>query len=205
MQVGLVAPRSRPRPARQLFRIRQGVVAEPPAARRQGPFADRRVARHHDQHREPLLPVDRLSGQPEPAGRLRQAADLHDLRQHARPDAALQPSRGVGEGEPPTAPSTRRRSCSTARTSSNTRPRLQPVRRRGARQLRGVPGRQAVRRGRRRHPQARSAIRPRRFPARLAGADAAGRHHLRISRKADRRDFGRLSDAQVRGSRSARP
>ena len=68
------------------------VVAEPSAARRQGLRAPRRDARHQDQRREPLFPVDRLSGQPEPAGRHRQAADLHILRQHARPDAALQPS-----------------------------------------------------------------------------------------------------------------
>ena len=64
-------------------RIRLAIVAEPSAGRSQELFAHRRLARHHDQHRKPLLPVDRLSGQPEPAGRLRQAADLRDLRQHA--------------------------------------------------------------------------------------------------------------------------
>ena len=58
-----------------------------------------------------------------------------------------------------------------------------------ARRLRGVPGREAVRRGRRRHPQARSAIRPRRLSARLDGADAQGRHHLRDHQQAHRREF----------------
>ena len=99
----------------------------------------------------PVLPVDRLSGQPEPAGRLRQAAGLHHLRHHGRPDAALQPPRADGQGD--------RRPDAIPENAAPRRhhveqpgPRFRPVRRCGARELRGVPRRQAVRRGRRRHP-----------------------------------------------------
>ena len=49
--------------------------------------------------RGPLPARHRQSGQPEPAGRPRQAADLHHLGRDRRSGAALQPPRPVGEGQ----------------------------------------------------------------------------------------------------------
>ena len=87
---------------------------------------------------------------------------FHTYGTHARPDAALQPLRDRRQGH------RRPHRISGLRAHrrhhlEQPRPRPQRLWRHAARQLRGVSRRQAVRRGRRRHPQARSAIRPQRL------------------------------------------
>ena len=145
--------------------------------------------------------VDRLSGQPEPAGRHRQAADLRDLRQHARHHAALQSPGADGEGKrrPHQVPGHR---CSpTARHSATTTATIN--------QYGG-----AVRASYEMSPGVKPFVE--------VGADtrmhdlqfdrngyqrdshcahAEGRHHLRDHEDTDRRGFGRLPRAHYEDPR----
>ena len=141
-----------------------------------------------------LLPVDRLSGQPEPAGRLRQAADLH--RPTAAPLGLTQRFNHLEVTAKATADRTQyqTRRCSTAAhratttaTSTSTAARVRasyevfP----GVKPFAEVGGDtrkhdlQFDRDGLQRDSQC---------------DDAAGRHHAsNLPQQADRRDFGRLS------------
>ena len=82
-------------------------------------------------------------------------------------------------------------------------PQLQPLLHAAARQLRADARRQAVRRGRRRPPRARSRRRLLRLPAQFRRRLRQGRLDLRVHAAPDRRGRGRLARAPLRGSDSA--
>ena len=79
------------------------------------------------------------------------------------------------------------------------RPQLQPDRHPAAHQLRGDAGHQAVRRGRRRHPQIRPSGRRRRGEPLVGRPQREDRHHVRGHALAHRRAFGRISVARLPG------
>ena len=143
-----------------------------------------------------VLSLHRLSGQPQPAGRFRQAADLRELRLGGESDAALQPSRSHGQGEhradPVSGHAAGRRHHSSnkdrdfnqyggaVRVSYETLPGVKPfVEVAGDVRKHDL---QFDRDGLQRDSQ---------------GADAADRHHIRSCPQAHRRGFGRLPGAEV--------
>ena len=133
--------------------------------------------------RRPLPARHRQSRQPEHPGRARPSADLHDARRHRRRRPALQPLRGHRSRAASTAPSINDSDLHRRHDRQQRRPQLQPLRPRAAHQLRAHAGRQAVRRGRRRHAASTiSRSTPAASTATSHGCYAQGRHDLRASR-----------------------
>ena len=175
-----------------------------PMLRRQGFRALRRLARHRLQRRRPLLPFDRLSGQPERAGRCRQAADLPHLRHDTRPDAALQPFRDLPPRPASTAPNTRTPISPTApprATTTATSTSMAAALRGSYEVFPGVKPFVEIAADTRKHDLQfdRNG-----FERNSQRAHAQGRHQFRDIEEAHRRGFGRLSHAQVQRSQPCR-
>ena len=200
----LAAPRGHRGLARQLYGLRQDAGARPAGCRRQGDRAPRRDAQHRADRRGHADRRHRQSGQPERAGGADALPDLHHARRHVRPHAALQPRRGHRQGHGRahriSAIAIHRRHHAEQRRS-----RLQSLRRHAAHQLRPDAGAQALRRGRRRHARARSAVRQLRRAARLERLDPrkAARHsNSRASSPARSRSAGSSATTSTRHCRS---